>query len=358
MATGYDRLSRVVTGLPVGRAFLLTDRSDVRWLSGFSGSNGWVVAVGNECWLVTDGRYVDQAAQQTRDHGFECSIVEARAQTQMVQEVGRRVSGSIAVRGSAISWTLHDDLVAAGLPPEDHEETLARCRRVKDAEEIAAMSRAAEIADRALAEIIATFTHGTRERDLRDELEYRMRKLGADGPSYETIVASGPVNSARPHHQPTDRLLEHGDSLIIDVGALVDGYHSDMTRTFFIGTPPSELAEIYDIVAQAQEAGLRTVRAGAPGFDVDAACRQVFEAAGRLDLYPHGTGHGVGLDIHEEPFFGPRCQTTLSAGEVVTVEPGLYRGGLGGVRIEDLVLVTEDGCRILTRHPKDLRCLP
>lgn len=358
MGTGIDRLSRVVAALPVGRAFLLTDRSDVRWISGFTGSNGWIVVVGNECWLVTDGRYIEQAAQQTQDHGFECSIVEARAQTQMVQEVARRVSGSIAVRGSAISWTLHDDLVALGLQPEDHEETLASCRRVKDADEIAAISLAAEIADRALAEVITTFTHGTRERDLRDDLEYRMRRLGADGPSYETIVASGPAHSARPHHQPTDRLLEDGDSLIIDVGALLDGYHSDMTRTFFIGTPPSELAEIYEVVAQAQEAGLRTVRAGAPGFDVDAACRRVFEDAGRLDLYPHGTGHGVGLDIHEEPFFGPRCQTTLSVGEVVTVEPGLYRGGLGGVRIEDLVLVTEDGCRILTRHPKDLRCLP
>lgn len=357
MATGIDRLTRLADALPGGRAILLTERSDVRWLSGFTGSNGWLLAAGTQCWLVTDGRYLDQATQQTTDHGLECEVVEARTQAQMVDEVAKRISGRVAVRGSAVSWSLHDDLVSADRPPEDHGEVFARCRRRKDASEIAAITRAAEIADHALAEVISSFRGGERERDLRDELEYRMRRLGADGPSYETIVASGPVNSARPHHQPTDRPLEEGDSLIVDVGALVDGYHSDMTRTFFIGSPPSELVEIYRIVEESQSAGLGAVRAGAAGIDVDSACRRVFEDAGRIDLYPHGTGHGVGLDIHEEPFFGPRCQATLSAGEVVTVEPGLYRGGLGGVRIEDLVLVTDDGCRILTRHPKDLRCL-
>lgn len=358
LGVGNERLSRLVEALPDDRALLLTDRSDVRWASGFAGSNGWLVARGTDRWLITDGRYLEQAAHQTVVHGLDCEIIEARTQNQMVQEVAARISGRVAVRGSAISWSLHDDLVSAGRPPEDHEPVVANCRRRKDEAEIVSISRAASIADRALTEVIDSFRGGERERDLRDELEYRMRKLGADGPSYETIVASGPINAARPHHQPTDRRLESGDSLIIDVGALVEGYHSDMTRTFFVGTPSSELTDIYRIVEEAQLAGLAAVRAGVAGVDVDTACRRVFEEAGRLDLYPHGTGHGVGLDIHEEPFFGPRCQSTLGVGEVVTVEPGLYRGGLGGVRIEDLVLVTDDGCQILTKYPKDLRCLP
>ncbi len=358
MGTGSDRLSRLQGDLIDERAALLTDPSDVRWLSGFTGSNGWLLNRGDDSWLLTDGRYTDQAAQQTSDHGLDCEIVEARTHSQMALEVAKRTSGIISVRASAMSWSLHGELASAGCEVEDSEEIFARCRRIKDSAEISAITRAADIADRALTEIMDTIRGGESERDIRDELEHRMRKLGADGPSYATIVASGPTNSARPHHQPTDRRLEESDSLIIDVGALVDGYHSDMTRTFFVGSPSDELLRIAEIVAEAQRIGLATVRAGAAGVDVDAACRRVFAEAGRLDMYPHGTGHGVGLDIHEEPFFGPRCQATLSAGEVVTVEPGLYRGGLGGVRIEDLVLVTEDGCHILTRHPKDLRCLP
>jgi Xaa-Pro aminopeptidase len=220
------------------------------------------------------------------------------------------------------------------------------------------MSRAAKITDEALHDVVNRIDGRPRERDLRDELEYLMRRLGADGPSYDTIVAAGPDNSARPHHRPTDRRLTDGDALVIDVGALVDGYHSDMTRTFFVGEPSSELERLFRVVSSAQLAGLEAVRAGAEGVAVDAACRRVFEAEGVIDLYPHGTGHGVGLDIHEEPFIGSRCTTSLLAGEVVTVEPGLYRGGIGGIRIEDLVLVTPDGCQILTQYPKEMRCLP
>ena len=336
---------------------LLTNRSDVRWLSGFSGSNGWVLIVGDSAVLITDGRYMDQATAQTSHHGFACEIVETKASSQMVEAVSARHRGPIKVRAADLDYAIALNLIEAGIDIRDDGQTIADCRRVKDAYELEAIAKAADIADRALSESLDLLEHGASERDLRDELEYRMRRLGADGPSYDTIVASGPDNSARPHHQPERRELQPGDAVVIDVGALLDGYHSDMTRTVFVGDPSSELERLYWVVHSAQAAGLAAVRSGADGASVDAACRAIFEAEGLLHLYPHGTGHGVGLDIHEEPFLGTRCTTSLLAGEVVTVEPGLYRGGLGGVRIEDLVLVTDDGCRILTQHPKELRCL-
>ena len=193
---------------------------------------------------------------------------------------------------------------------------------------------------------------------MRDELEHRMRRLGADGPSYDTIVASGPDNAARPHHETGRRTIVEGDTVIIDVGALVDGYHSDMTRTFVVGEPTAEQHEVYDLVLAAQLAGLDAVAAGVAARDVDAACRDLFADAGYGDWFLHGTGHGVGLDIHEDPFSSTVSSDELLVGDVVTVEPGLYRGGFGGVRIEDLVAVTADGGRRLTHLSKDSPCLP
>jgi Xaa-Pro aminopeptidase len=196
------------------------------------------------------------------------------------------------------------------------------------------------------------------EADVRDELEHGMRRRGADGPSYDTIVASGPTYAAQPHHHTGRRTIVDGDVVIIDVGALVDDYHSDMTRTFVVGQPDARQTEIYDLVRIAQAAGLAAVRPGAATRDVDAACRDVFRDAGRLDWYLHGTGHGVGLEIHEEPFAATTSTAVLQVGDVVTVEPGLYRDGFGGVRIEDLVTVTATGCELLTHLSKDAPCLP
>ena len=185
-----------------------------------------------------------------------------------------------------------------------------------------------------------------------------MRRLGADGPSYATIVASGPTFAARPHHETGRRTIVDGDLVIIDVGALVDGYHSDMTRTFVVGEPTTQQAEIYELVRQAQAAGLKAIRPGVAAADVDEACRAVFRDTGFADWFIHNTGHGVGLDIHEDPFSSPVSEATLLEGDVVTVEPGLYRDGFGGVRIEDLVSVTATGCALLTHVPKDAPCLP
>ena len=185
-----------------------------------------------------------------------------------------------------------------------------------------------------------------------------MRCHGADGPSYDTIVASGPDHSARPHHQAGDRKIVEGDTVVIDVGALVDGYHSDMTRSYVIGEPTTEQRDLYDFLLEVQLAGLAAVSAGVPAKSVDAACRSMAIINGYGGWFLHSTGHGVGLLIHEDPFESPTSSAELRAGDVVTVEPGLYRVGFGGFRIEDLVEVTDTGCRILTASPKDTPCPP
>jgi Xaa-Pro aminopeptidase len=185
-----------------------------------------------------------------------------------------------------------------------------------------------------------------------------MRRAGADGPSYDTIVASGPTFAARPHHETGRRTIVEGDTVIIDVGALLDGYHSDMTRTFVVGEPTAQQGAIYELVRESQAAGLAAVAAGVVASDVDAAARAVFERSDMAEWYLHSTGHGVGLLIHEDPFAAPGSTAVLMAGDVVTVEPGLYRDGFGGVRIEDLVTVTATGCELLTTLPKDAPCLP
>jgi Xaa-Pro aminopeptidase len=182
-------------------------------------------------------------------------------------------------------------------------------------------------------------------------LDTTMRRLGAAGVSFETIVASGP-NGARPHHRPADRTIVEGDLVVIDFGALVDGYHSDMTRTFSVGEASATQRRMLDVVAEAQAAGVAAVVEGVAASEVDAACRRVIAEAGWEDAFSHGTGHGVGLLIHEDPRVGRQSTAMLTAGHVVTVEPGVYLPDHGGVRIEDTVLVTADGCRTLTLAPK------
>src|SRR5690606_37309039 len=208
-------------------------------------------------------------------------------------------------------------------------------RRVKDAGELARIAAACGCADRALAEVAPMLAARPTEADVRNELEYRMRRHGADGPSYDTIVAGGPQHAARPHHQAGERVIDEGDTVVIDVGALVDGYHSDMTRSLVVGDPTAEQQRLYELLLGIQLAGLGAVRAGAAARDVDAACRGLVAEAGYAEWYLHSTGHGVGLLIHEDPFESPVSNAELRCGDVVTVEPGLYRVGFGGFRIED-----------------------
>ncbi|MFK7918412.1 MAG: M24 family metallopeptidase [Ilumatobacter sp.] len=322
-----DRVRRVAQRVG-SHALLVDDLSDLRWLTGFVTTNGWAVVRNGELHVGTDGRYGDKAVAETA--GIDADIIVEQQ------------SGKLAERLDAI---------VAGAAMFDRG-LISTLRQVKDGAELERITEAARIADVALGEVEPLLGTGVTELEVRAELEFRMVRHGADDRSYPTIVASGPEHGARPHHGAVRRVIGEGDTVIIDVGALVDGYHSDMTRSWVVGSSTEEQRDTYELVRRSQVAGLQTVRAGGSSLEVDRACRDVFDEAGRLNEYVHGTGHGVGLDIHELPFHNQATDVALDAGMVVTVEPGLYRGGFGGFRIEDLVLVTETGHRVLTHSPK------
>ena len=337
----------------------ITDLTNVRWLTGFTGSNGAVALLPDRLVLVTDGRYRDRAADELAAAGVEAEIVIGFTQAEQHEAFVSAFAGLGRVGAEAASLThakwqrLANDLQLVAADGQIEDE-----RRVKDAGEIARIAAACRAADAALAEVAPLLGDGVTEADVRTELEYRMRCHGADGPSYDTIVASGPNHAARPHHQPSRRPIVEGDTVVIDVGAMVDGYHSDMTRSYVIGEPTSAQRELYEVLLEIQLAGLSAVRSGVAARDVDAVCRSMATQGGYGDWFLHSTGHGVGLLIHEEPYESPVSESHLRVGDVVTVEPGLYRVGFGGFRIEDLIEVTETGCRILTESPKDTPCPP
>jgi Xaa-Pro aminopeptidase len=341
------------------KVLLVTNLTNVRWLTGFTGSNGWVAILPDRLVLGTDGRYRDRATAELADAGVDAEILTGFTRAEQHDQLIGTLRGipHVGAEAAALTHAAWTSLAAEIdiVPSDGHVEAE---RRVKDTGEVARIAEAARIADLALSAVAPTLGDGSTEVDVRDELDHRMRRLGAAGPSYDTIVASGPDNAARPHHEPGPRRIVEGDTVVIDVGALVDGYHSDMTRSYVVGDASAEQQDIYDLVLDAQLAGLQAVTEGAAARDVDAVCRDIFDEAGHLDWYLHGTGHGVGLLIHEDPFHSRTSTQELLVGDVVTVEPGLYRSGFGGFRVEDLVVVTESGCRILTATPKDTPCLP
>jgi Xaa-Pro aminopeptidase len=247
----------------------------------------------------------------------------------------------------ANDWLPDAELIAT-------EGLVEELRRVKDAGEIARIAEACRIADDALANVKHRLVEGVTEAEFALELDSEIRRLGASGNSFESIVASGP-NGAKPHARPSNRRIEPGELIVLDFGAIVDGYCSDMTRTVCVGAPASATLErMVEVVAASQEVGVATVKAGVLAAAVDKACRDVIDEAGWADAFMHSTGHGVGLDIHEAPVVSATSIDTLVEGQIVTVEPGVYLPEHGGVRIEDTVVVTADGCRRLTNAPKDL----
>jgi Xaa-Pro aminopeptidase len=357
------RAARVRSRLEQTEALLVSDLTNIRWLTGFTGSNGWVLLTADEVVLVTDGRYGAQATAQLAEAAIDARIVVGLTGAAIMDALAVETASlaSVGFEAAHVSYDQFQRYTAAFstslVPLSGVVESERRC---KDAGEIARMAEACRIADAALAEVqLATSPlAGSTEAQVRNQLEIRMRELGASGPSYETIVATGPVNAARPHHRPTDTLIEDGHTVIIDVGALVDGYHSDMTRTFFVGEPTAQQQELYEVVLAAQCAGVASVEAGLGAAELDAVCRNSITEAGYGDWFSHGTGHGVGLLIHEDPFILRTGDLKLQVGDVVTVEPGVYREGFGGIRVEDLVVVTDSGCRVLTASPKDSPCPP
>ncbi|MGO9928964.1 MAG: M24 family metallopeptidase [Mycobacterium sp.] len=355
-------------------AMLVTDLNNVRYLSGFTGSNGalLVFADDRDPVLATDGRYRTQAAEQAP--GLEVAIERALGR----HLVGRAASAGVGKLGFESNVVTVDgfDALTSELDEKKGTTELVRAagtvealREVKDAGEVALLRLACEAADAALTDLVERggLRPGRTEREVSRELEALMFDHGADAVSFETIVAAGP-NSAIPHHRPTDAVLASGDFVKIDFGALVAGYHSDMTRTFVLGKAADWQLEVYQLVAEAQRAGREALRAGAGLREVDAAARQLIVDAGYGEQFSHGLGHGVGLQIHEAPGIGATAAGTLHAGSVVTVEPGVYLPGRGGVRIEDTLVVASETTpetprtaghtpELLTRFPKELAIL-
>ena len=343
---------------------MVVSKDNIRWLTGFTGSTALLLVKNNDSVLIVDGRYTQQAIDQLRQAGASARVVEARTQSLQIEQLSRELMGvkSCGFDSSEVTM-LNFEMTAAQCSCSfvAVNGVVQRLRRVKTDAEIARMQLAARSTDMALAEVQSMLEDALNfeisERDVRDELEYKMRRFGADGPSYETIVATG-VNSVKPHHRPTGTIIREGDAVVIDVGGLVDGYHSDMTRTFLIGQVAPELAAIHDLVLHAQREGVSAVRPGVSGASIDAVCRGIITQAGYGSDFIHGTGHGVGLQIHEMPWVRTDFVEPLQCGEVVTVEPGVYRVGVGGVRIEDLILVTATSSQTLTLSQKESLCLP
>jgi Xaa-Pro aminopeptidase len=337
-------------------ALLVTNLTNIRYLTGFTGSAAVLLVTPDDLLFVTDGRYRDQATAQLGAARVAGRVEIGRTSDAQRAHLAGPVAGvgRLGLEASNVTWAQERRYAADWFPGTElvpTEDLVEELRRVKDAGEVARIKAACAMADAALAAVAHRLGQGATEAEVALELEWQMRRQGAEGPSFETIVASGP-NGAMPHHRAGDRRIGEGDLVVIDFGALVDGYHSDMTRTFVVGDPSETQRRMLQAVATAQAAGVAAVRSGVAARDVDEACRSVLRDAGWEDAFLHGTGHGVGLDIHESPRVSATAADSLADGHVVTVEPGVYLPEHGGVRIEDTVVVTSEGCRTLTLAPK------
>jgi Xaa-Pro aminopeptidase len=346
LADRRHRAAEAVAGLDA-EGLLVTTLVNVRYLTGFTGSNGALLlgADGSGTFL-TDGRYRDQALDEVP--GLDHVITR-----DLLGEAAGRMSGGWAIETHTLSVDAHTTLAEAGVATVSAGRLVEALREVKDDGEIDALRRACRISVDALQALLSGPLAGRTEQEVARDLEWRMLELGAEAIAFDTILASGP-NSAIPHHSPTDRVLQAGDLVKADFGARVDGYHADCTRTFVLGPADDWQKEVHAAVQVSQAAGVSAVRAGAPLQSVDQAARAVLDDAGWLQHFTTGLGHGVGLEIHEDPFISHRHAGRLASRTTLTIEPGVYVPGRGGVRIEDTVLVTSDVPDVLTTMTTDL----
>ena len=350
-------LAAALDEVGAGLALVVTGPANVRWATGFTGTNGQLVLCGKDAWLVTDARYEGRAAVECpgldvvleRDWIGAALQIATRADAAALAFEGDHVSHH---RATGLQDRAADDTGLAVLAVHGLVEGL---RTVKDDAELARLEVACRITEDVLDAVCAAGLAGRSEREVARQLEDGFRARDAEV-AFPSIVAAGP-NGAVPHHEPTDRPLAAGELVTIDCGARVDGYHADTTRTLAVGRVPSDasLVEVFTEVAAAQQAGVEAAVVGATAGAVDAACRTALEDAGLGAAFVHGTGHGVGLEIHEEPWVSRGAGASLRHGTALTVEPGAYLPGRGGVRIEDTVVVTTTGPRRLTSSPHDLR---
>lgn len=351
------KITTMLEGAPA-EALLITHPANMRYVAGFTGE-GYVYVSPQERLLVTDSRYTIAAALECP----EFRVVEwgkKEYYQELAEVLAREKIHTLGFEESHMTVSgfqkLQQYLKYAGLA-EIHMETagdwVKSFRRIKGKEEIQCITRAEEIGDRAFLRILPELKAGLTEKQVAARLEFYMKEEGAEGLSFDTIAASG-IHSAMPHAVPTDKKLEEGDFLTMDFGCIWKGYCSDMTRTVVVGRASEKQRQVYDTVLSAQRAALEGIRPGMMGKEVDMLAREVISSAGYGECFGHSLGHSVGLEIHEKPLFSPKEDTAIFPGMVITVEPGIYIEGFGGVRIEDVVVITEDGCEDITHAPKEL----
>ncbi len=344
-----DRLEQLLGEHELDR-MLVTDLTNVRYLTGFTGTNGACICGPDIRLFFTDFRYTERAEAEVE--GWEPITVGG----DWLGAIAERLEGKAGFEDDHMAVRVLEKLrekLPKGVEPVPAGGTVERLRRVKDEQELAAIVAASELADEVWRWSLERGLAGRSERDVARAAEARIRELGGD-PSFPAIVAAGP-NGALPHAEPAEREIGRGELVVFDMGAKLDGYCSDGTRTYATGEPGEQARAVYEVVREAQVAALEAIAAGVKGEDVDTAARKVIDAAGHGDRFGHGLGHGVGLEVHEGPRLSLKSDDVLAPNEVVTVEPGIYLPGELGVRIEDLVVVTADGYKNLSELPKELQ---
>jgi Xaa-Pro aminopeptidase len=347
------RLTKLRAILPEHEAdaILITQPENRRYLSGFTGSAGILVITAERAVMVTDFRYYEQVGREAP--GFELAKITTRASDLLPEVLADLGAKRLGFESQHLTVEQLNTLskAAEGVEWLPLENTVEKIRAVKDQDEIDALRRSAALNDDAFAHLIDVIEPGMTEREAAWEIEVYMRSHGASKVAFDLIVAAGP-NGALPHARPGDQAIQPGAPVVVDIGCVLDGYCSDMTRTFCLGEPSSRYLEVWNLVLQAQEAAKAVVRAGATGVDADAAARNLIVEAGYGDHFGHGLGHGVGLAVHEKPGASRLSEDTFEAGMSLTIEPGIYLPGEFGVRIEDLVIIGQDGIEILSNTPK------
>jgi Xaa-Pro aminopeptidase len=339
-----DRIERLRGKLE--EPLLVTAPTNVRYLTGFVSSNVSLVVAPDRVQLFTDFRYAE-AARAVADVEF----LETRRET--VDHMAELLSGRFGFESTHLTYRNYELLRDGGLELVPRVGLIEELRAVKDEGELERIRRAAAITDQAYERLAQEQFVGRTERELAWRMDQLFHELGADEPAFETIVAAGP-NGARPHADPGERVIEAGTTVVVDAGAAVGGYCSDCTRTFATGPLPDELRRAYDVCLEAQLRGVEAARSGTEAKTADAAARELIAEAGFGEKFGHGLGHGVGIDVHEAPRLAGSSRDTLAANNVVTIEPGIYLQGTGGIRIEDLVVVTDGEPEVLTSFPKEL----
>lgn len=347
-------MQKLQNGLENGRAYLVSSPENRRYLTGFPSSDGYLLITKTEAVFLIDSRYIEAAQSSAEGCTDIVLLTSLSAQLpELTEKLGVKTVYTESERLSVSEFKNFCKIIPCECFAEKADEKINALRRRKNEAEKKKILAAQAIAERAFDHILGFIKEGVTEREIALTLDFFMLKNGAECVSFETIAVSG-KNSSMPHGVPSDKKIEKGDFITMDFGAVVEGYHSDMTRTVAVGCVSDKQAQVYETVLTAQKKSLEILKAGVSCFDADAAARDIIKNAGFGEFFGHGTGHGVGIEIHEQPRLSSKSKQILEIGDVVTVEPGIYLPSEFGVRIEDMAFITENGCENLTKSPKNL----